>query len=882
MGIGLCRAGVGGGYCACNGVTMLGYETREQGCMAHGKHFLSRAVHPYMSTMGDDYENITGQAFVEMVCSELPRGNKAVSLLAVAISSVVLCATTGVMLWFRKSLQVRMRFPWLVFVQTVCGLLWMYLQLLATGTILLPESTHMSGVCESVTVATYTGGFMLWCFVTCLWMFRHAKLGPGLATITMMVMGVPLLTLTVWAIHATRKGFQDLPCVHTPCTLTRESREVLMVCVFLSLAAVTFVAVTTVTAGNTFGMNQGVWFSMLVAFVALMVCTLSVMTSKGGNGSAHEIGVVYNVCTAVVVAWYNLSQVLDVCIKSCKGVKTDLGLLSLVEILVRVRALHRGDEVEHPLCSVKRASLRLKRHNGGSAVTEVPVKVTATLVFEHHPPVTVLPPLRVAAASGGQPVYRAPHRRAHSLREAEGAWENIDDAGGYTDSGGVVVVSLDPDTDEGPSVEMYTDRRVGEEPYQGTGRVYRGSQRSDSTRESVVSKVAELDRQQFAKDFYVWRQAPAPMCILLCLRELQAWVEREWRAFPHLIAGFRCLEEVATWKHEFRHEFQDCRGNLCWDVDMMPAEAGLDMCETIKRANEIKNTFFMEPLVTGRQDWDDDNGKGSAGSLDTAKAWFVSVTGGKHAWRKTPHSLVPSSNRVVRNPAQMWGALTNPDTGLASSGEDTYVVNLENATLSDPDEVFVAMLRVAEKNFVENHRAYVINLKRKREFTRVTTDIDTEEESSTAGLVSRRAHGRQRANTLGVHIPPVANGGVITREDALEAMEDVHDMSVGNEEKKGIKTAAGTGAGAGVGVGNEAQHAAMGVVNGDVQRDFGFKPMLNQYKVLPPWHKSIFDECVSVVATYLCSYWVKLSVGDKGPALTNVVANLADFIIDRQ
>jgi len=817
--------------------------------------------------MEDVYDDMTGQAFLDMVCSELPRGSKAVSIFAVVVSSVILCATTSTVVWFRKSLQMRMRFPWLVVGQTACALAWMYLQLVSTGTILMPESTHMSGVCESVTVATYTGGFMLWCVLTCIWMFRHARLNDCWKSVTMLVIWVPVVTLFVWAAVAIRQGFQDLPCVHTPCALTKDSREILMVAVFLSLVTVTIVAMTTVTAGSAFGINKGVWFAMLVAFVALMVCTLSVLTSKGGTGSAHEIGVVYNVCTAVVVAWYNLSQVLDVCIKSLKGVKTDLSLLSLVEMLAQMNFVCRGEEeaVGHPLCPVKYPSLKLKLCEGGASASER-VRVVATLVLTNppiHTPLSVPFTGRAVRSGAWVEVKAVPHRKAQRVDHVDRQWANLSDAGGYVGAEtALTVLNIDEGNEE-----------VAETHIEGPRLQYRVTadvQRADSNREAVASRVSVLDQGMFVNKFRPWKFYRGSMNILMCVHAVQEWVEQEWAVFPHLVSGFRLLIEVATWKHEYRHVFHDSKGRVCFDVDLMAPEEKHAMRETIQRANDIMATFFMEPLVSGRYDWDNDDTEGPKGILGGLKTWFISVTGGRRVWRKPPSGLLPPTTRTVRSPAQLWELLSDTRTGVLRQDETSATLTLDSPMLSTKEEVYVTMLRAAQEDFTRNQRAYIEQLRRRRNCSIPLRGPDAQEESSTVGLV-----GKQDAKDtpLGVHLPEessAASGtvGLDTEDHALEAMQEPDEL---NESKDG---------GAGVGLGQSTPRVVFGKVNDDVSRNLGLDT-LDGIEILPPWHKSVFDVYVCVVTGYLHQHWTTLANGEKGPSLTNVIGNLAGMIIDR-
>lgn len=878
---------------------------------------------PRTPNMDDVYADSYSQAFIAMVCSSLPHGARAVSLLAVGLASVLLLGTTGVVLWHRKSLDVGMRFPWLVTGQTVSAFLWMYLQLLATGTVVLPASPHMSGVCESITVATYSGGFMLWCFHTCVWMHRHAVLPGCWEWLSAAVIAIPVVLLLLWGGTTLQSGFQALPCENSPCALHREARDFLMWVMVVCLVVVTVAATTTVTAGDTFGMNQGVWSAMFMAFMALIVCVLSVLVSKGGTGTSHEIGVVYNVCTAVVVSWYNTSEVLDVCIKSLRGVKTDLGLVSILETMARLGVVGRGGTFRHPYSDLQPACLKLScepshldRAEAGAGARstsrrkqeQLSVCISASLKFgdrletwntsrasfrssvvpmsESQPSATARARARgrgrgraradttqfsdhpvdgVAASSEGQ---------GQGREGGEAPFSQIDSDGDEV----VVVVSIDDggEVPSGPSAEpvsmptpapRHPNRRRHRRSY--SDRTHAPS--NLGTQDTAARGVAAASSQESAVSWLMELTQGG------FLRGFQGVAST-----PRGMAVLLCIPVVnrwvcAEWKQvphlvacvrflvevaRWRHEFpHDFYGH---DGKVCTCVDFMrdDAMEPM-RATVLRANQIMNTFLGEALEcgrYDWDSERvGGRDLLAPMKAWLESVTGTTPSWRESPQNLVPRTSFVVPSFSEIWEAQVNSARSRSRSRSPGQGLEREAVTC--------ILLNLEGSLVVDRDQLFaaMVDMAKHRLLER---------QKEYLGHL-----GRNRATRSKAYREQEQDDDVVRAEDVLDTATFIQGQIGGVALGVLLPTQPPGGAGAGAGAGSSdpsprpSTGRSVSPTTSVANPDLG--PVPKDRGVVHPWSAELFDELTSIVATYLSVRWRDLLASEKGPALSKVLGNSA-------
>lgn len=398
-----------------------------------------------------------------------------------------------------------------------------------------------------------------------------------------------------------------------------------------------------------------------------------------------------------------------------------------------------------------------------------------------------------------------------------------------------------------------------------------------------MSRLTELTRGGFLQGFQGVASTPRGMAILLCIPVVNRWVCSEWKQVPHLVACVRFLVEVARWRHEFPHDFYGHNDKVCTYVDFMRDDAMEPMRATVRRANQIMNTFLGEALECGRYDWDSER-VGGRDLLAPMKAWLVSVTGNIPAWRESPQNLVPRTASIVPSFEEIWkaqvpsarGRSPGLGPGLGAEAVTCIFLNLEGSLVVDRDLLFAAMVDMAKCRLLERQKEYLGSLGQKR-----TTLGKAYREQEREREEEEQEQGRRREEE------GEEGGEGVGAEDTLDTAKFIQGQLQGVALGVLLPTQPPGGANAGVGAGTgtgsihpnsspkprpgtgRSVSPATSVANPDLG------PVPKDRGVMHPWSAALFDELTGIVATYVSVRWRALLASEKGPALSKVLGNSA-------
>lgn len=240
------------------------------------------------------------------------------SLVSIAAS----CFMAAVMLFNRKNIAVRLRFPWVLAGGCLGGTVWQVCQLTGVG-FGPPLQTSFAG-CQALVFVTYGLGFVLWSSCLSLWFLRHIFATGCRAYIAHAMAAFPGIATMTWVITAAwMDGVTPHPCPTQVCQVDLDFKIWLLVVVLLSLGTLSGLALCT-SPNGTFALNAFVWMGFLVALGAGLVASVFLMVSSMEEEAPQAdiyYDTVYLFCTSLVVLWYACSMGLDVTIMSLRRVK---------------------------------------------------------------------------------------------------------------------------------------------------------------------------------------------------------------------------------------------------------------------------------------------------------------------------------------------------------------------------------------------------------------------------------------------------------------------------------------------------------------------------------------------------------------------------------